>query len=496
MLRLRSLRPVIHQYRTHSTALLNKLSLLEKGGSLEDYRSILHHPDLTGSPGVVAELFKRVYNDATLLDAHKAELHNTVLSTLLPFEPGLSNAHVRSLDKLGHRMTVDAIEQVILNNKGRVDSSWEIFSKWILQEQQPPDRSQLQTVLAQVLKKVVYGDHSEQDDGYTMNDEARGRAVWLLKNLIDSDAVVHEILLKESVEAGDWGLVDLLGVDSFGDIARLNPNNEQLLNLWILLKDRNITAGEIVQYGDLLERLVAIMSKHSSDVPAANEVIAKLNSGMPSLSIQTGELPKLNAEELFSKLYPVLDSQGPFTSLRLVTLKCQGIHQMDFTKALELYHQYIACDKSNTDFYMSTMMQIACYHAVRTHSESFLTIGDTLVPQPVPVKCLQAQIISKAAFNADDSLDIFNKHITQVVKGEQSLKLVQSLILAFLSTDQRALAHILRDGAIGNGLVVGDGAQEQLKPLFRRYGEIMGEEEEDGRKELYMQELLLALEKL
>jgi hypothetical protein len=470
---------------------------------LEEYNAFLEHPELRTSPEVVESLFEKVYQDSKLQDHEKAELHNTVLSKLLPYDSSLSSIHLRSLNNLGYQMSADALEQVILHNKGRVDSSWEIFSRW-LTSMEGVEKLELQPVLKKVLEKVVHGDPSEQEDGYQMNGESLGRAVWILKNLEQCDNEIHELVLQECLKAGEWSLVNVLGVHTLGDIAQLKPNDEQLLMMWSMLKDHAVSETDVVEYSSTLERLLIILSKMVSyEAPSTNETIKSLSNRFPALSVETQAACLSTIEELMNLLTSFLDSSIPCLKLRQTMLKCQGIYLSNFSKSLELYHQYIVCDKSNVDLYMTTMVQIACYHAVLQDSMMYLTIAESLIPQPIPVKCLQAQILTKSVFKVDDSLGIYNEYIGKVSKENnksgysQSGLLCESLILAFLTNEQREFAYVIRDGAIGNGLIAGETAQGRLKPYFRRYGEILGDEDSSAdHKELFKREILAALESL
>ncbi|ODV74061.1 Mrx12p CYBJADRAFT_167446 [Cyberlindnera jadinii NRRL Y-1542] len=483
--------------RLYSTKVLN----LPKAGSLEGYKSYIQQPHLQSNPQLVSKLFEQVYRDTHLSDEDKGQLHNEVLSKLLPFDASLTT-HARSLEKLGQQMSPEALEQVIVNNKGRVDSSWDIFEKWLLNNPRVSN-SDIQGALQQVLAKVVHGDPSEHEDGYSMNEEALVRAVWILKNLErQMDKEIVELIIKKTMEVGDWSLIHELGINSLADIEALDPSDEQLLTLWLSLQSTELSEHEVKAHLKLIERILTILSKKTSEAPTINtEMFSKLNKRFPNLAVEQRIMEQKSVDNLIEQLTTILNTETTgLTQLRTTMLKCVGMYLGQFSKSLELYHHYIVIDGPYVDEYMTTMVQVASYQGVKNNSQVFLAIADSLTPQPVPLKCLRVKILAKALFNVDDSLDIYNEYIQQCSKENndsgvsQAGLLTESLLLAYLCNEQREFAYVIREGAIANGLIQGVTAQNRLKRYLKTYGDIIEQEGDHG--ELFKREILSELEEL
>ncbi|CAM9012703.1 unnamed protein product [Wickerhamomyces anomalus] len=170
--------------------------------------------------------------------------------------------------------------------------------------------------------------------------------------------------------------------------------------------------------------------------------------------------------------------------------------------AFQLYHDFISLDKQNVDLYMTTMATSSFYLAVKNNDSRHLMIGEALIPQPIPYKALQAQILGHSSFDIQKSLNLFNDHIKDVSKKVNELgispatSLIESLITSYLSKKDLQFAHLIHDGAIMNNIITTETAKNRMKAIFKRYGEINGEEDNDKMAVMLKDQVLESLREL
>ncbi|CDR45658.1 CYFA0S19e01486g1_1 [Cyberlindnera fabianii] len=519
MLRLRSnpsgiYKRLLQRFYTTSSRFSEQLSKLRDtpSPSHSDYKSILIHPEISQNINQVSAIFESISQNTTINKNERSELHNTVLRDLLKYDGSLVSSHIRALDQIGASMDVNALQQVIEFNKGRVDSSWEIFEKWIAKNGDVT-KGELQPVLKSLLQKVVYGDPSDQEEGFTLSKDGLIRATWIIKNLEEVEKDLKDHVMLEALRESQLPLVCILVVETLEEIAKLNPTDEKLIVIWSSLGGKILETG--VQASDIpvLERLLVLLAKNTpvSDelwAPTTIKKLQKLNQALPSLSIDIQSQPDIDTRALFINLVKSLgqyinSENNAFVALRQTLLRCYGIYQNDFKEASRLYSEFIVDDKTNVDFYMTTMTQISCYLAAKEKNMIYLQLAESMIPpEHTPVSSLRARILAYSAFDTDKSLDVYNDWISKLSRKNndegfsQGGLLTESLMLAFLSKGEREFAYVIRDGALEHGIISGEVAEGRVKAILKRYGEVLGEEEQTGSENLMEKEVLLAIERL
>lgn len=513
----KSLRLAQRLYSTVKTEVSVKEKLLKLKESKDlppsAYSELLGHNDIvTGKEiEVVEEIIDLAKSDSNVSGDQRVQLHNFVLKNLTKYDYSLSTIHQREIKELKGNVDLGSLVEIIRYNPGRVQSSWELFET-ALKTLEINDPSECQELLATVLEKLIYGDSSEQEDGYKMNETALVQSVYLIKNLENPPKQLVNEVLRQSLETESYDLIDIIGLESLEQIRALEPNTPQFVKLWSIWNPATVLKEEIANNPDVFSKLVLRVTE--SDVPVSNrqqlsEKIGDLNSKFPNLKITVRENQENEGVPVFQKLMNILGESGvlrnpdsKYTPLRISVLKAFGMKKGDHKEALSLYHDFIAFDKQNVDKLMSTMVSIFSHAAVKGNDKKQLTIAEALIPQPIPYQALQSLILGYSAFDLEKSLEIFNDYIQKVSKtvDEDGISiaglLTESLILAFLSKRDREFAYLIHDGAITNNIVTSETGKNRLKAIFKRYGEIVGEEGDQKINDLLKEEVLNAISKL
>ncbi|CCH43246.1 hypothetical protein BN7_2793 [Wickerhamomyces ciferrii] len=479
------------------------------------YSELLNHENIKNGEEleIVDEIINFAKSDSNITSSNKIELHNLILKNLLKFDQSLSMIHQRAIRELNGSVDIDSMVEIIKYNSGRVESSWEIFENYITKIN--PNAIKNEDLLTSVLTKLVYGDSSEIEDGYQINEHKLLKSIAILQNLEQQPKDLKLQLLQKCLEMEKFDLINIIGIDSLELIHELNPNTSQFVKLWSIWNPETFDKSQIDENLDRINKLVMKLSEEQAfNFELDNESktqFESISTKFPSLSIKsstTKSEPQLT-NQLFDQLVKILENskiltnpESRYTPLRLSILKAYGINKLDHKKALYLYHEFISLDKQNVDKIMSTMVIISSYLSISQNDLNQLIIAETLLPQPMTINSLRALILGYSSFDLSKSLEIFNNNIAQSNKtpNDQGVSLAglltETLVLANLSQQDREFAYLIHDGAIMNNILETETSKNRIKAIFKRYGEILGEEDDIKIKNLLKQEVLNAIKAL
>lgn len=518
---LRSLKLSQRRYSTELSVREKLLKLKEsKDIPPSVYSNLLNHNDIiTGKEvEIVDEIIDLAKNDSNVTNESRVQLHNFVLKNLVKYDYSLSVVHQRELSDLKGVVDLDSMVEIIKYNPGRVKSSWELFET-TMSTIERDSSEEYQELLSTVLSKLVHGDASEQEDGYIMNETALLRSVFLLKCLKAPSQDLLEKVLARALETDNYQLIQLIGLQSFEQIKNLEPNTNQFVQLWSIWNPSpsSLSKEEIENNLDLWKKLLWRTSeKKESTSPKDNSshqesfsYLKQLQEQFPKLQVDLNIPKRTDQDSTFQSLVNILEESGIFknpepkyTPLRVTLLKSYGMNKDNIKTAFQLYHDFISLDKQNVDLYMTTMATSSFYLAVKDNDSRHLMIGEALIPQPIPYKALQGQILGYSSFDIQKSLDLFNDHIKNVSKKVNELgtspatSLIESLITSYLSKKDLQFAHLIHDGAIMNNIITTETAKNRMKAIFKKYGEIIGEEDNDKMAVMLKDQVLESLREL
>jgi hypothetical protein len=501
---------------TLSPEILRLSNQLKDANAVNAYEDILLKlSQLKAQPEIIEEnltildqVFSKINQDKSLQKNHKEALHNFVLSNFIEHDPSLSTIHQRHLKQVEGRLSVESLIEIIKYNSGRVSSSWEIFELYYKDLQLSDAERDL--LFKAVIDKLVKGDSSDHEDGlFKINQDSLLKALFLSKNLKDVDDVLIQDLFKLAVESESYQLVQLLPFSEA--LLELLPNlsGDDLAKLFSVWDLSNITENHIKANADVFEKAILSLSDPdvSIDGVSNNELndlvfalLPRLQSSIPGLTFESPTFASSTKDEIVDNIInkvqnQLKSSEERFTPLRRAVLKAQSINKSSSSNSDELFSSF---SQKKSDLSPSETNILAAYYFVLTGNEKFL--GE-LSENEKDIQSLQAYLLSSAYKNVDDALNLYNKVIKNVSRENNELGvsesglITESLLLAYLSQQDREFAYLIHDGAVLNNIVEGDPALGRLKGIFKRYGEIVGEEE-DKIKPLLREEVLKAIKNL
>lgn len=461
--------------RLYSTA----LPVLKHNNTLAAYQACLKSKELSSSN--IDEIMPTLKNDELLPKTDKISLYNLILSDLLGKDASLAAQCQRELQKLGGKLEMKSLGEIIKYNSGRNKTSWEVFEE----HYDMFDASGGDEVLASVLVKLVRGELIDQgeetEDIYKISDSNLVKSVWLMSQMGKVDLEMKKEVLNECLSRDFLGLVGLIDLK---DIDMYEYPFDKFVKLFYFKQE--------VKFNEFLPKLVLQLSQSSEAKPAEYGVseINSLNERFGKPKVDTIVVDK---EQLFSRLMQELSPSIKFPELfetRLAILKALAMNKQDLGKLLEYYHEFISFDKLNLFEIMEQMVVNFGYLYIYSGNEMYKQLMETMLPEDESKKVLQCLIVCS---ETDKSLELFNKHLK---KSEQfDVGLVHSLILKSLSENDREFAYLIHDGSVQNGIISTDENLKSLKSLFKRYGDILGSDESE-RAELLKLELLKHLRSL
>ncbi|CAI4043806.1 Mrx12p SKDI_10G2100 [Saccharomyces kudriavzevii IFO 1802] len=422
-----------------------------------------------------------------------AVIHNMMIENLSGLDYSIATIHSKNLRDLGLRPSVSAIKQIIKNNPGRVQSSWEIFMKYKALVQNVPDE-----LIEVVLEKIINFDKAEKIDGkekLTFQDLAR--CLYLMDHLSSKNVISSRLIEPILIYAIDNGIPNILAFMveykiplNFFDkyINELTPC--QLFDLYSFYAPHNVIVDPL-----MLHKCVAILGENGTIALTEdeNEIISKLQEEIESVKLQCHDswdfdFPKDNArktETAFKNLFLEIRKRNLDKmdfKLALTLLRVIGAFKGDIALFFELYYEYLLNFKNNEESLMfEAFLALSC-QGYKKGNVKMLEYADAFVndgtDDMLKSKTLSVLIVANAKTNINLSLQIYNSNIAKANKGKNDSTdladsdiLTESLILAFLSKGDADFARVIFDGALGEKVISGPTAAKRIKKLLARYGE-------------------------
>lgn len=170
--------------------------------------------------------------------------------------------------------------------------------------------------------------------------------------------------------------------------------------------------------------------------------------------------------------------------LRIRLIKWYAVVNDNIDAATALYHKYQRI-KYGQALVQTELYKGYCYQAFHHNSELNMQIADTLFPvDDISIRSLQIMIITKANFNTEESLQIYNDYIQQISRKVDPTTsrsstglLTESLVLSFLYDHDREFAKLLFDKAVEHKIISCEHEVQQIKRLFKVYSDAFVEKD-------------------
>ncbi|CAI4929507.1 BEM_HP_G0139930.mRNA.1.CDS.1 [Saccharomyces cerevisiae] len=360
-----------------------------------------------------------------------AMVHNMMIENLSDLDYGVATIHSNNLRDLDLKPSLPATKQIIRNNPGRVQSSWELFTQYKASMENVPDE-----LMEVVLEKIIKFDKAEKVDG---------KKSLTYQDLVRLDNGIPNVLgsvLKYKIPL------------SFFDKYVSEMTQYQIYELYDFYSLDNIVADPLV-----LHKCLTVLGE--------NEKIQQTEEEKKLLAkIQKRNIDKKDFE-LAHKL------------LRLI-----GAFKGKVSLFFKLYDEYLLKFKNNEDDLMFEAFLTLCCQGYKSNNEKMLQYAEAFIKEgfdsKLESKIQSVLIVANAKANIDLSLKIYNSNISTAKREKdkytdlaESDVLTESLILAFLSRDDADFARVIFDGALGEKLISGPTAAKKIKNLLAQYGEAL-----------------------
>lgn len=444
-----------------------------------------------------------------------AIIHNIMIENLSNLDYSIATIHSKNLHELDLKPSISAIKQIIKNNPGRVESSWELFTKYKTSVENIPDE-----LIEVVLEKIINFDNAEKIDGkknLTFQDLAR--CLYLIDHLSSSHVLsskLVESILTYTIDNGIPNVfafllkhkIPLKFFDKY--IDEMTPC--QIFELYSFYPIDDVVADL-----PILHKCVAILGKNET-IPLTEEekeTTKKLEEEVDIVKLQCHDnwnldIPKEEAhktEDAFKNLFVEIQKRKldiKDFGLALTLLRVTGVFKGDISLFFELYHEYLLKFERSEDSLMFEAFLTLCCQGYKSDNSKMLQYAEAFIKDgtgaELQSKTLSVLIVANAKTNIDLSLEIYNSNIAKAQREKNDSTdlsdsdiLTESLILAFLSKDDPDFARVIFDGALGEKVISGPTAAKKIKKLFAQYGEAVEAKESiqvmQSRIECYMENI-------
>lgn len=338
-----------------------------------------------------------------------------------------------------HQWSVDQLKSLIKANPGRVDSSWDLYTRHGAPEEDELIHHIIESLIEEEdWAKVLYL-YQKLNDKKTFSE-------GFFEKLIEKPEILPFFQLeKEFLQSRIKDLDGLAFLSVFQQIYKDVDFEILAKGLGINMKMKLEQPSQFIQD---YKRLTGETISYS--IP---DIVEHIESN------------KLDIHE-----------QPESLLVRMKLIELYAMEKNDFEAALKKYHQY----QTHTDFGMeiiqNTLIQAYCLKAFNESKPELIPIIEALMLENIPIKIIQSLILTHSQFDADKSLEIYNKYIQQVsTKPNESQRssaglLNESIMLAYLYNNDRDFATIIYDKVQNSGLL-NEHEMSCLKRLFKVYGD-------------------------
>lgn len=390
----------------------------------------------------------------SLVKAVDAPTRNQLLEHGLPYDFSL---YYSAKD---HEWSAPSLASLLRANPGRVFQTVDLFEK------HKSNSNVSHEVKAVLAEKLLVGEKYMSDE-YQVSVDAVAKAIGLVNELGDAPAVFEKLI----------AALAALGVDTpevFGSIRNEHFAAYLRSRLGDLEGQSFVAAFAVVFDAVSKEHLCKYLDIQYLEVPSTvnQQNVEELRTRMDLLP---QPVPNVLAHIEQNKLD--VDKSPESLLLRMKLVEVYGMDTDNIQKALDKFHQYQTHAKFGLEFVQHKMVQSFVYQAFKHNNDTYMKIAESLVPENIPIKLLQALILGHAT-NENKSLDIYNEYINHVsqklnpdTRRSPSGLLTESLMVASLLQNDREFAQLLFDKACLNGILLDELEIATVKKVFRVYGD-------------------------
>lgn len=347
-----------------------------------------------------------------------------------------------------HQFTENQLASLIANNPERVDSSWDLYHRHM--------QGFSQVVSIELIKKLI-SDPLESDWPKIIH----------LFNQLNDKLEIQDILFENLVDSEQNSSM----------LQYLEFDTEFLMGKLSNLKGVGYTVcfGKVMREKLPLE-LYAKAFDNFVDVPVNKQLVDQVKQ--LSKSFSASQPISLNEIVDYIETENLDNSKDPESLLiRIQLMEYYGMDVKNFEILLKKFHHYQTHSTFGIEIIQNLLIQSYCLKAFEEKATEVFPIIDVLLLENIPIKIIQALILSNSAIDVNKSLEIYNQYIPHVstspnehTQRSPAGLLNESIILSYLYNNDRDFANIIMDKIISSKLLL-DYEVSTIKKLFKMYGD-------------------------
>lgn len=477
------------------------LSHLESKPDHNDFTDIIHHHAArleAVSEKEIEDEYMNIYNLSLKLsrllestpdvtDEFKKQVLNSLIEKFTKYNYAVSTLTFKKLLEDKENLSIDAIQQLVLHNPGRVSSTWDLYNSL------KPEESN-QDLMITTMKKLMSGDLVEvKEDLHKVDIEKLTKILEIYGNISNKnqiDDATHLELLKHIIKLDCTAVVTRMIFPSSVIETVINKNEEyELKNVdYLFFYEASINNGVSLSGNALLKAFMPI-SKLQLSTLADSENLKVLKEKLGFEPLHIAPLRDI-VDEIREQIQEIeLDDT---IEVRLNLIKSAGFHSKDLATAIKYFQHYQTKIPDGTlqqNDLRSTMSLVFLYDGIVNNESKMVTVAETLIPQsPLPyANNLAGLMLSYGWFaNSDKAIEIYNESLNLFLKpmeGNEKNRgeLTQSLILVTLLDKDVGLARMIKERTMDNK-TIDETYEIKLSNIFKEYGDLIEECKLDDAK--------------
>lgn len=468
------------------------LNQLENEHDHKDFHDIINHHanNLRGlTEKEIEDEYMNVYNLSLKLskllestpevsEEFKKDVLNSLIEKFTKYNYAVSTLAFKKLLEDKNNLSVDAINEIITHNPGRVSPTWNLYN--YLKPEQSHDEIMITT-----LKKLLTGDSVEVREGLNKIDiEKLTRILELYGNIGQKDLINESTyleLLKDIIKLDCTAVVTRMILPSSVIETVINSNEEyDLKNVdYLFLYEASINNGVSLSGNALLKSFMPISKLQLSPLfDSGNIKVLKEKLGFKPLAL--APLPDV-VDEIREQIQELeLDDT---IEMRLNLIKSAGFHSKDLETAIkyfQLYQTKIPDGTLQQNDLRSLMSLVFLYDGIVKNESKMNAVAEALVPQsPLPyANNLAGLMLSYGWFNdGDKAIETYNESLNMFLKpmeGNETSRgqLTQSLVIISLLEKDVGLARMIKERTTENK-TIDETYEIKLSNIFKEYGDLI-----------------------
>ena len=453
---------------------------------------ISHHASRLESLNTVDDLAQSEYDDLYTLslklsklleatpevgDEAKKQLLNNLIERFTKYNYAVSTLAFKKLLGDKQNLSLDAIDQLITHNPGRVSSSWDLYNTL------KPETESHDQILATTMRKLLNGDPIEiRDDSHHVDIKKLIKILDVYSQVGDKDIIDQETtlqLLKTLVKLECTAVITQMAIpSSIFEIAISQSEDFELQKAdYLYFYEASINNGVSLSGNSLLKAFMPI-SKLQLHPAVESENLKEVKE---ALGIQPLELAPLAevVDEIREQIRELGLDDTPAIIMDLV--KSAGFHSKDVKTAIQYFQDYqsrIPDGTTDQNNLKSTMSLVCVYDCIDKDDPKMVNVAEALLPQsPLPAANNLASLVLFHGWfaNTDKAFDIYNKSLDLYMtpregnEGNRGM-LVESLLIVSLLGKEVGLAKLIKSKSLENK-IIDDTYEIMLTNIFKEYGD-------------------------